>query len=183
MVIEQFQEGNDYRIVVLDDEVISVYQRIPLNVVGDGKSSISELVMQKQDVFTTIGRGESIDLADERIQMILTRKHLTLDSVLPLGEQVSLLDNANLSTGGDSKDFTDEVHKDFKKLAVNITKDMGLRFCGVDVITADITKPINHYSVIEINGAPGLDNYALIGEEQTKRVEDLYVKILLAMGK
>jgi D-alanine-D-alanine ligase-like ATP-grasp enzyme len=183
MVIEEFQSGNDYRIVVLDDEVISAYQRIPLNVLGNGKNSIAELLIQKQDAFTRIGREEEIDTSDERIQTVLKRKNLTLNSVLPEGERISLLDNANLSTGGDSQDFTKEIHEDFKQLAVNITKDMGLRFCGVDVITADITKPLEKYSIIEINGAPGLDNYASMGKEQAKRVEDLYLRILLAMGK
>ncbi|GHV21257.1 hypothetical protein FACS189428_1370 [Clostridia bacterium] len=54
MIIEEFQKGNDYRIVVLDDEVISAYQRMPLNVVGDGKHSIRDLLLQKQEEFIRI---------------------------------------------------------------------------------------------------------------------------------
>ena len=55
---------------------------------------------------------------------------------------------------------------------------MCLKLCGVDILTPDITKPLNDYNIIEINAAPGLDNYAFIGKKQNKRVDDLYLKIL-----
>jgi glutathione synthase/RimK-type ligase-like ATP-grasp enzyme len=60
---------------------------------------------------------------------------------------------------------------------------MGLRFCGVDIITSDITQPIRDYVVIEINGAPGLDNYASIGAKQAMAVEGLYLTVLKALEK
>lgn len=183
MIVEEFQKWNDYRVVVLDDEIISAYQRIPLNVVGNWVHSIQELLTQKQKIFITIWRNEIIDFSDNRIENILKRNALSLDSILPDWQKVFLLDNANLSTWWDSKDFTNEIHQDFKTLAVHITKDMWLRFCGVDIITNDITQPLDKYSIIEINWAPWLDNYAAIWVKQTKRVEDLYLKILIAMWK
>ena len=86
-------------------------------------------------------------------------------------EKILLLNNANLSTGGDSSDVTDCIHKEFKKIAINITKDMGLRICGVDLmVIGDIKEKPNKYFVIEINAAPGLDHYVTIGKEQEKIV-------------
>lgn len=76
--------------------------------------------------------------------------------------QIFLLDNANLSTGGDSVDVTKVIHPELARLAADITRDMGLRLCGVDFMTQDLTKSLVHnrdYIVLEINGAPGLDNY------------------------
>lgn len=183
MVIEEFQKWNDYRVVVLDDEIISAYQRIPLNVVGNWVNPIKELLAQKQKEFIVIWRNETIDFSDGRIENILKRNGLNLDSIISDWQKVFLLDNANLSTWWDSMDFTHEIHQDFKQLAINVTKDMWLRLCWVDIITDDITKPLNTYSIIEINWAPWLDNYATIGKEQAQRVENLYLKILLAMWK
>lgn len=182
MLVQRFYSGHDYRIVVLDDEVISAYQRIPLFVIGDGKSSIRKLASRKQKYYQKIDRDTEIDLDDFRIQQKLKRQRLNLDSILNRGDKVYLLDNANLSTGGDAIDVTDGIHPDFKRLAVNITRDMGLRMCGVDIITSDnISVPMKDYVVIEINSAPGLDNYASMGIKQKGRVDELYLKVLKAL--
>ncbi|BBD59781.1 cyanophycin synthetase-like protein [Nostoc sp. HK-01] len=181
LIVERFYVGNDYRIVVMDDEVLAVYQRIPLCVVGDGKSTILELTQQKSKDFTTNGRKNNIDVHDFRIKRKLKRQKLKLDSVIPENHVVYLLDNANLSSGGDGVDLTESIHPDFQKLAINVTKDMGLRLSGLDIITEDITMPMNNYVIIEVNGSPGLTHYAAIGEAQVQRVENLYFKILKAL--
>lgn len=184
LLIERFYPGLDYRIVVLDDKVISAYQRIPLSVKGDGKNSIKKLLEKKQAEFIRSGRDTVIRFDDFRFKNKLKDSSLRLDYVPKKGKIVPLLDNANLSTGGEAVDVTDKIHPEFAKLAINITKDMGLRFCGVDLIsTGKLTDPIEDYSIIEINGAPGLDNYACIGKKQNKIVEDLYLKLLKALEK
>jgi len=182
MVVQRFYAGNDYRIVVLDDEVISAYQRIPLRVAGDGRSTVAELLEHKQQEFIRVGRDTEIDLDDFRLTSKLKRQRLGFDSVIPAGQELCLLDNSNLSTGGEAVDVTAKVHADFRRLAVNITRDMGLRMCGVDVITpGSITLPLEDYVVIEINSAPGLDNYASIGDKQRRIVDGLYLKVLKAL--
>ncbi len=93
-------------------------------------------------------------------------------------EQIFLLDNANLSGGGDSVDVTSSIDSFYKKSAIQITKDMGLRLCGVDIM---IDEDGDGWHVIEINSAPGLDHYAAIGAKQNKIVEDLYLQVLKAM--
>lgn len=180
-IVERFYPGSDYRIVVIDDEVIAVYQRVPLCVVGDGKSTILELLQQKEEDFIANGRKKIIDFNDFRIKRKLQRQKLKFESIISQNTVVYLLDNANLSSGGDGVDFTETIHSDFKKLAINVTKDMGLRLSGLDIITDDITQPMNNYVIIEVNGSPSLTHYASIGETQVKRVEDLYFKILKAL--
>jgi D-alanine-D-alanine ligase-like ATP-grasp enzyme len=86
-----------------------------------------------------------------------------------------------LSTGGEAVDVTNNLHPSFKELAIRITKDMGLRLCGVDILTNDISVPLKDYVIIEIKGAPGLDNYASMGQAQAKVVESLYLKVLRAL--
>lgn len=180
-IVERFYNGNDYRIVVLDDEVVSAYQRIPLFIIGDGQSNVLELMQQKQETFIKNGRKEIIDFEDYRIKKNLRRRKLNFNSVIPNNNIVYLLDNANLSTGGEAIDFTENIHPDFQKLAVSITKDMELRLAGVDILTSDITLPIVDYTILEVNGAPSLTHYASFGEVQMKRVENLYLKVLKAL--
>ncbi len=176
--------GKDYRVVVLDNRVISAYERIPLNVIGDGKSSIEKLLLNKQKQFVKDRRDTRINFTDRRMIEKLKHQGLTLKSVIGKDEQVFLLDNANLSTGGDSIDVTDKVHKDFEKVSVELTKDMGLRLCGVDLmINGDIGEKPNNYWILEINSAPGLDHYAKSGLAQEKIVEELYLEVLKSMEK
>jgi D-alanine-D-alanine ligase-like ATP-grasp enzyme len=184
MLVQRFVAGHDFRIVVLDGEVISAYERLPLTVTGDGVSTIRELVEAKQRRFVAIGRDTEIDLEDMRIPMHLARRKLTLDSVMRDGAQQTLLDNANLSTGGDALDVTDVIHEDFRRLSADVTRDMGLRFCGVDImVDGDVTQaaaPGRHW-ILEINAAPGLDHYVAIGTRQEAIVDALYLKVMEAL--
>ena len=184
MLVQKFHEGFDYRIVVLDREVISAYQRIPLFIIGDGESSIETLLLRKQSHLREIGRNTQIQVDDFRISQKLQRQKLRLSSVPAKREKIFLLDNANLSAGGDAIDVTEHIHKDYQRLAVRITRDMGLRMCGVDIITSeDIRTKLSGYVIIEINSAPGLDNYASIGNKQKRRVDQLYLKVLNALAR
>jgi D-alanine-D-alanine ligase-like ATP-grasp enzyme len=182
VLVQQHVIGADYRLVVLDTEVISAYKRIALNVVGDGRSTIGELLDVKQEQFNASSRDTRINVDDPRIATKLRHQGLSLRSVVAKGQRVYLLDNANLSTGGDSVDVSEHVHPSFKKLAVQLTRDMGLRLCGVDMIVeGDITKKPEAFWILEINAAPGLDHYTRIGKAQAQIVENLYLKVLKHM--
>ena len=179
LLIQQAVTGKDYRLEVLDKRIISAYQRIPLNVVGNGKSTISQLLKIKQRQFMASSRDTQIKTGDQRITNKLTHQGLSLRSTPARGQKIYLLDNANLSTGGDSVDVTKKVHPAFKKLAVRLTRDMGLRLCGVDLmVDGDISQKPDRFWVLEINAAPGLDHYSRIGKTQEKIVENLYLEVL-----
>ena len=186
-IIEKYLPGRDYRVVVLDKEIISAYELVALSVVGDGKSSILVLLKKKQKLFEKTDRDTRINFADRRIKLKLKRQGYTFGSVLKKGQKIFLLDNANLSTGGDSSDVTGTIHPGFKKIAINLTRDMGLRISGVDIMVTkgDITKNPKDcsYYIIEINAAPGLDHYVTTGVKQRKIVEAMYLKVLKALGK
>ncbi|MCW7471274.1 bifunctional glutamate--cysteine ligase GshA/glutathione synthetase GshB [Leptospira kanakyensis] len=161
IIIEEFIEGPEYRFLVLGDEVIAVCNRVPANVTGDGKSSIRELILKKNE---DPRRGEGHKTALEKIQMsdvelqILKDQGLGFDSVPDLGKQVFLRKNSNISTGGDSLDVTDNVHPDFKAIAVSAAKAAGAVICGIDIISSQIeSKPnVKTYAILEINFNPVL---------------------------
>ena len=178
--------GRDYRLVVLDEEMISTYERIPLNVVGDGRTSIQRLLEVKQRQFIAAKRGTRIKMDDPRLASKLKHQGLSLRSVLSRGERIFLLDNANLSSGGDAIDVTGSVNPAFRELAVKLTNDMNLRLCGVDLLVdGEISDPpvAGKYWVLEINAAPGLDHYAKAGKPQERIVEELYLKVLRSLDR
>ncbi len=186
-IVERYLPGKDYRIVVLDGGIISAYERIPLSVTGDGRSTILFLLRQKQKSFVLSGRDTRINFEDLRMKLKLKRLGYGWNDILKKGEKIFLLDNANLSTGGDAIDVTKKIHSSFKNIAVKLTQDMGLRIAGVDVMVTkgDITQDVKDckYYIIEINAAPGLDHYVTTGKEQKKIVEAMYLKVLKALGK
>lgn len=183
-LVQPYVPGKDYRLVVLDKQIISAYERTALKLTGNGRSTITQLLAAKQKSFRVSKRDTFIKGDDPRIERKLKAQNLTFQSVLTKGVTIFLLDNANLSTGGDSIDVTDKVHPAFKKLAVKLTADMGLRLCGVDLmIDGDISEPPHTYWVLEINSAPGLDHYVKMGKAQEKIVEDLYREVLKHMER
>lgn len=182
-LVQRLVVGHDYRVVVLDGDVISAYERLPLTVVGDGISTINELLDQKQKEYQARGRDTTIKKADFRIDHKLKRYQLSRSSILPAGESFALLDNRNLSTGGNAIDVTNEIDPSYRDLSSRIVKDMGLRYCGLDLmidqaIRMPIDPEVNNYRVIEINAAPGIDHYVESGEEQERIVREMYRKIL-----
>jgi D-alanine-D-alanine ligase-like ATP-grasp enzyme len=183
MLVERFYYGNDFRVLVLDEEIFAVYQREPLKIIGNGISRIKELIEEKQNDFIKSGRKVAINCNDYRIARNLKRNNYTINTILDRGLILQILDNANLSTGGTIYDFTSKVHQEFKNLAVNITKDMKLRLCGIDFLTDDIRKPVSDYTIIEINASPGLNNYASLGAEQLAIAHSFYFRILELLEK
>ncbi len=175
--------GKDFRIVVLEKQVISAYERIPLSVIGDGRSTILSLLKKKQRTFVASSRDTQLKLSDSRIRAKLKYQGLSLRSVPKKRQQIFLLDNANLSTGGDAVEVK-RMHPEFKKLAIKLTKDMGLRLCGVDLMADGMLeeKP-KRFWILEVNAAPGLDHYARSGKAQEKIVEAMYLKVLKSLER
>lgn len=180
LIVEEAIRWPDYRVVVLDDEVVCAYQRLPFTVIGDGSSSIRQLMIAAHDHFDAIGRDVAITVNDPRIERILKRRGYTLDSVPDDGTSVQLADVANLSAGGDAVDVTTDLHPKWRAMCIALTRDMGLRFCGVDLACDDITDPASDYSIIETNASPGLDNYAALDPAHMVTVRAMYQRIFNA---
>ena len=170
----------DYRVVLLDGELISAYRRVPLTVVSDGVSTVKELLARLQKQYDSEGRLTRLDPEDERIRHYLTQHNMTVLDVPEAGRSLSLVAVSNLSAGGTSEDVTDSIHKRWIDLGARIAENFNLRLIGLDLGCEDITSSTAQYSVIEVNSSPGLDHYALSGEAQKELVDRLYTKVLNA---
>lgn len=156
VLVEEFVEGNNYRVLVLGGEVIACAERLPAFIVGDGKSTLSELIKEENYNRAKENQLQQINIDPEFYRMIGSQS-ITTDSVIEEDKRIFVRGNSNLSTGGVTIDKTDEIHSDYIDLATKATKTLGLELAGVDIITQDITKPIDKQITIinELNSNPG----------------------------
>lgn len=158
VIVEEFIQGKEFRFLVIDDRVISVIERLPANVVGDGEKTIKHLVDEKnhnprnykiEKYFIKLGEIERAHLSSQRMK---------LSSVPAKGKRIWLRSNSNISTGGDQLDVTDLIPDTYKKIARKAAAAASAKFCGVDIIIKNINQAPNsdNHSIIEINYNPML---------------------------
>lgn len=161
VLVEEFISGKEYRFIVVGDRVCGILNRVPANVTGDGTSSIRGLVEEKNKDFLR-GKGyktplEKISLGKAE-EMFLSSQGKDFEYVPSEGEVVYLRENSNISTGGDSVDYTDEIMDEYKHIAIEAAKTVEARFCGVDIMIDDITEKPNeeNHAIIELNFNPAI---------------------------
>ncbi|WP_340105854.1 cyanophycin synthetase [Rhodohalobacter sp. 8-1] len=160
VIVERYIPGYDYRLLMIDGELAAAAKRTPAHVVGDGKSSVRQLV---KEVNSDPKRGEGHENVLTKIHVgpaarfILSQKNYTLKTVLKSDEVLYLDYAANLSKGGTAEDVTDRVHPEVVKTASRVSKIIGLDICGIDLIAPTLTKPLADTGgvVLEVNAAPG----------------------------
>ncbi|GAB4030078.1 cyanophycin synthetase [Spirosoma jeollabukense] len=175
VLVEQFAQGNDYRLLVIDYKLCAVAQRIPARIIGDGSSTIQTLVDQvNQDPRRGDGHVNLLTkiTIDEATLKLLAEHQLTVGSVLPAGQELRLKKTANLSTGGTSVDMTDVVHPEIRAMAERTARIIGLDICGIDLIAQDITRSLKRSGavVIEVNAGPGFRMHTHPSEGQPRDV-------------
>ena len=160
VIVERLIKGDDYRLLVIDHKLVAAACRTAAHVVGDGKSTIQQLI-DKTNEDPRRGYGHENVLTNitvnDMTQNILDDKGLKLDSVLADGEYLKLKDTGNLSTGGTAEDVTDIVHPYNVFMAERISRIIGLDICGIDIMTTHIDQPLTETggAVLEVNAAPG----------------------------
>jgi len=151
ILLEKYYQGKEYRFYVVGDKVVSAINRIPANIIGDGKNTIEELIRLKN-----IERKKNPYLAskpikvDYEIEQLLKKQSVDLNYVPKCNEQIILRELSNLSAGGDPIDCTSEISDEIKQLAVDGLKALpDIPHAGVDIIidSEDPTKGI----ILEVN--------------------------------
>ncbi|GAA4369811.1 cyanophycin synthetase [Hymenobacter saemangeumensis] len=160
VIVEQFIEGFDFRLLVVNGKLVAAAKRTPAAVTGDGVHTIQQLIDEvNKDPRRGVGHEKVLTAikADKHTLAILKSKDLSLKSVLPAGETLYLKSTANISTGGTASDVTDQMHPYNVLLAERVAGIVGLDICGIDLMATDIAVPLNESrgAVIEVNAAPG----------------------------
>lgn len=161
VMVEKHIRGRDYRVLVVGDKVAAVAERRPPCIIGDGVSTIAELVEQ-ENMRPDRGEGHERRLSkivlDAAAREFLARIEMEPEDIPRPGEIIHLRGNGNLSTGGSARECTRDIHPRNKELAIKAARVIGLDVAGIDIVTDNIARlltPANG-AVIEVNAAPGL---------------------------
>jgi cyanophycin synthetase len=188
VIIEEELPGRDHRILVVDGQVVAVAERRPAHVIGDGRSSIAELVAAvNADPRRGAGHENSltrIRLDDEAAVAILARQSLTAESVPAKGQTVLLRTTANLSSGGTAIDRTEEIHPDNAAIARRAALAVGLDIAGIDLLAPDITRSVRETGggIVEVNAAPGLRMHLQPSEGAPRDVAEPIIRMMYPRG-
>jgi cyanophycin synthetase len=168
VLVESLVPGADYRVLVIDGQIAAAAQLRPASVTGDGVHTIGQL-LEAANTDPRRGPGHSRELTmiklDADALSHLDALGLDDHSVPAAGHIVTLRRNANLSTGGTSKDVTDLVHREVAEVCRRAAAVSGLDICGIDLRLTDISAPLHDPSghgpaqpcaVLELNACPGL---------------------------
>jgi cyanophycin synthetase len=194
VVVESYVPGHDYRVLVIDGQVVAAAELCPPTVIGDGARSIEELV-EEINADPRRGHGHSRALTkiiiDDVALTHLAAAGFVPGSVPAAGQRVSLRQNGNLSTGGTSRDVTDRVHHDVAEMCRRAACATGLDICGVDLRLADIEAPLFSGShpgggppaaVLEVNACPGLRMHLTPAQGQPRDVAEAIIDRLYPPG-
>ena len=161
VLIEKFIPGREFRIFIINDEVVGILHRVPANVTGDGVLNIGQLIDRKNED-PLRGKGYRTPLEKIRKgreeEMFLKQQGMDFNTVPKEREVVYLRENSNISTGGDSIDFTDDIDDSYKAIAVEAAKALNVKITGLDMMIQDIHAPAtpDNYAIIEMNFNPAI---------------------------
>ncbi|MCI7443098.1 MAG: cyanophycin synthetase [Clostridium sp.] len=181
LMIERYIEGNDYRVCVVNYNVVAVSLRIPPFIIGDGKNNIKNLIrMLNSDSKRGYDHEKPLTKIkiDESLLKFLEKQNMNLLTIPEKGEKIKLRENANLSTGGIAIDCTDKISEENKKICIRAAQTIGLDICGIDIKTTDIEKSLHENGVImEINAAPGIRMHHYPTEGKVRDVGEAILKL------
>lgn len=157
VVLEEFVEGDDLRILVINFEMVAAAIRKPAGIVGDGKHSVKELIQKQSRRREMATEGESTIPLDDETKRTIFNAGYTYDDILETGKKLQVRKTANLHTGGTIHDVTAKLHPDLAQEAIKIARTINIPVVGIDFMVKSVEK--SEYYFIEANERPGLANH------------------------
>ena len=181
VLFEEHLQGEDYRVTCVKHKVSAIALRVPAYIIGDGKSTIAELVSTENK------KRENTDLypiiLDDVAQDYLTKNALNENSIPQLDEKVTVRGNCNLATGGVTINVPlDEVHPQNIELFEKVSRAFSLDLLGLDVMAQNLEQPITTQEkagLIEVNHNPDLMVHFSPYEGESVNIYDQIIDIFL----
>ncbi|MDO9190615.1 MAG: Mur ligase family protein, partial [Sulfurimicrobium sp.] len=159
VMVERFVRGNEHRLLVVAGRLVAAVRGESASVVGDGRSSIAELIDAQLNTDPRRGATEDFPLdviildKEPAIALEILRQGFTPDSIPPLGKSVMVQRNGNVAF-----DVTDLVHPDVAATVSLAARIVGLDVAGIDLVAEDISRPLEEQrgAIVEVNAGPGL---------------------------
>ncbi|MEW4369754.1 ATP-grasp domain-containing protein [Paenibacillus kandeliae] len=189
ILLQQYVQGNDYRVLVIDSKVVAVTEYSPAYLVGDGQRTIGELIddLNRQHLRQTpIGQltlFHKLQPDDPSIVQSLAEKGYTLDAVPETGCTVTLysLQHTEIDKVSEfSRDCTDEIHAHNQALAIHAAQILNIDVAGIDIRCNDISIPLTSDcgGILEVNALPDFVFHVYPYEGQSRDVARRYVEYL-----
>ena len=187
VIVESFITGKDYRILVVNSEVVAVAERVPAHVVGDGEHTIQELIdIANSDPRRGVGHEKILTRisVDGQTMESLERLSLALNDIPEDGRFVQLKQTGNMSTGGTSIDRTDDIHPDNIQIARQAAMVVGLDVAGIDFIAPDIAQSVRQSggAIVEVNAGPGFRMHTHPTDGHPRHVGRAVIDMLFPAG-
>ncbi len=184
-IVEKYVKGNLYRASVIAEKYVFVCQKERANVVGDGQSTIQELIRIKN---SDPRRGETdqknttlhkIPLNDE-LEENIQSQGLAPESILPRNKKIYLQNKAILSQGCDIIDCPN-IHPDNQSLFLKIARLLETDLVGLDFICPDIGQSYQKQetAILEANSLPYIDMHQYPSQGQSRPIAKLVWDIVL----
>lgn len=157
VLLEQFCQGQDLRIIVIDYKVVAAAVRRPAEITGTGQHTIAELIEAQSRRRAAATGGESRIPLDAETQRCVAAAGRAMTDILAEGEILAVRKTANLHTGGTIHDVTDRLHRRLIDAAIEGARALDIPVVGFDFLVPRVDGP--DYVVIEANERPGLANH------------------------
>jgi hypothetical protein len=143
ILIQPVASGIEYRIFLLDDEVVYTARKHPPFVLGDGVHAIRELLIAHNAALQARG-----------LSPVTMDRDTSLDTVLPMGKRWEIPGRMNLSAGGTM--VLEELRSGAAiATARKAAQALGLRVAAVDMFT-EFGGDAEAMRVIEVNANPSI---------------------------
>ncbi|VAW91962.1 hypothetical protein MNBD_GAMMA22-2524 [hydrothermal vent metagenome] len=169
LLIEEQVEGDSFRLLYIEGEFIDALRRDPPIVIGDGQSTIKQLIRQENN--KRINSDEILTfhplIIDMECKLKLKEQGLTIKSVLDRNQKIIVKTVVNQNSCFENHVVRDTVHPSLILTGQKIVNELGITLGGIDVITTDISIPLQESGGIinEINTTPGLHHHSLVFEK------------------
>jgi cyanophycin synthetase len=185
LVIERQLSGTEHRLLVLDGEVVGAIRRLPPSVVGDGRSTLTQLLMAENQRRVDAGGRRGLYLLDFSLDAAITlrRQGLRPTSVLPEGTRAVVAGAAN--TGGAADCESEQAPPALAADAVRAVGALGLRWASVEVSCEDATRGLvaGGGGIIEVNSTPGVSYHYQVSDPATVQPVAESVLAVLLRGR
>ena len=183
VIVEKHLTGLDFRVLVINGSLVAAALREPAHVVGDGSSSVRQLIDElNRDPRRGLGHERTLTAVavNDMTERLLSFHGYALDDVLPADVKLYLKSTANLSTGGTARDATDEVHQDVRLMCERIAGLIGMDCIGIDIVAPRLDQPLppDSAGVVEVNAAPGFRMHLDPSEGKARNVAKPFVEML-----
>jgi len=161
-LVQPQMKGHCHRVQVLNGKVMWATTRYPKSIVGDGSSTIAQLIHSANEALKEMPARQRLRPfpTDDLAVLTLKKQGFTMDSVPTKGMRINLRPVTSVADGGDTQAITETLHPANAALCVEATKVCRLNTAGVDFFSEDPTVPWyeNGGAILEVNYKPQIFN-------------------------